>query len=256
MSFPVYLSLGPLSIHPHFFFELLAYTLGFQAYRWLSKRSPVQTPRAQQLWILMACIVGAALGARLLAWLETPYDPLTGQWMVPGKTIVGGLLGGWIGIELIKRRLGILVRTGDAYVLPLALGIAWGRIGCFLTGLSDHTYGMATALPWGVDFGDGVMRHPTQLYESLFLVLTALVLWCARDLLRHHGLMFRAFMGAYLSFRLGVECLKPSLKIYGGMSAIQWACVGGLIALLISLMRIFSAAIQPAATGPEPADNP
>ncbi len=239
MSFPVYIALGPWQIHPHFFFEILAYTLGFQGYRWLSKRAAVQAPKSQQLWILMACIVGAALGARLLAWLETPYDPLSGRWMVPGKTIVGGLLGGWVGIEWIKQRLGIRDRTGDSYVLPLALGIAWGRIGCFLTGLADHTYGVATALPWGVDFGDGVFRHPTQLYESLFLVLTATALWGCRLHLAHHGLMFRAFMGAYLSFRLGVESLKPSLKIYGGLSAIQWACILGLMALTVSLWRIF-----------------
>lgn len=253
MSFPVYLSLGPLSIHPHFFFEVLAYTLGFQGYRWLSRRSTIQTTKAHQLWILVACIVGAALGARLLAWFETPYDPVSGQWMVPGKTIVGGLLGGWIGIEWIKGRLGISARTGDAYVLPLALGMAWGRIGCFLTGLSDHTYGIATTLPWGVDFGDGVLRHPTQLYESFFLVLTAIVLWLARRHLRHHGLMFRAFMGAYLGFRLGVETIKPSLKIYAGLSAIQWACLLGLIALAVSLWRIFRPGI--AATGPAPLDN-
>lgn len=254
MQFPVYIALGPWQIHPHFFFEILAYTLGFQGYRWLRKRAEVQTPKHQQLWILMACIVGAALGARVLAWLETPYDPVSGRWLVPGKTIVGGLLGGWIGIEWVKQHLGIRARTGDSYVLPLALGIAWGRIGCFLTGLSDHTYGVATSLPWGVDFGDGIVRHPTQLYESLFLVLTALILWAGRRYLTHHGLMFRAFMGAYLSFRLGVETLKPSLKIYGGLSAIQWACVMGLMALAISLWRIFSSG-SVVSSGLVPPDN-
>ena len=58
--------------------------------------------------------------------------------------------------------------TGDLLALPLVLGIAIGRIGCFLSGLEDQSYGVATALPWGVDFGDGVARHPTQLYEYRF----------------------------------------------------------------------------------------
>lgn len=61
--------------------------------------------------------------------------------------------------------------TGDLYAIPLALGIAIGRVGCFLTGLPDNTYGTATALPWGINFGDGIPRHPTQLYEVLFLLL-------------------------------------------------------------------------------------
>ena len=50
-------------------------------------------------------------------------------------------------------------------VWPIAVGLAIGRVGCFLAGLHDDTYGLPTALPWGVDFGDGTPRHPTQLYE-------------------------------------------------------------------------------------------
>jgi prolipoprotein diacylglyceryltransferase len=87
-----------------------------------------------------------------------------------GKTIVGALVFGLISVELIKRYIGLRESTGDLYAIPLALGIAIGRIGCFLTGLSDDTYGTPTSLPWAVDFGDGVPRHPTQLYEIIFLL--------------------------------------------------------------------------------------
>src|SRR5258708_36630797 len=60
--------------------------------------------------------------------------------------------------------------TGDLCVYPLIFGQCVGRIGCFLTGLDDHTHGNFTSLPWGVNFGDGP-RHPTQLYEILFLLI-------------------------------------------------------------------------------------
>ena len=70
----------------------------------------------------------------------------------------------------MKRYIGLRTSTGDLYAIPLALGIAIGRIGCFLTGLSDNTYGVPSNLPWAVDFGDGIPRHPTQLYEILFLL--------------------------------------------------------------------------------------
>jgi prolipoprotein diacylglyceryltransferase len=52
-----------------------------------------------------------------------------------------------------------------------------GRIGCFLTGLADNTYGTPTGLPWGVDFGDRIHRHPTQLYEIAFLMILIPLLW-------------------------------------------------------------------------------
>src|SRR5260221_11390397 len=87
-----------------------------------------------------------------------------------GKTIVGALIGGLIAVELAKHILGIKQRTGDLFAVPLCLGIAIGRIGCFLTGLEDHTSGVATSLPWGVNFGDvatpEVDRKSTRLNSS------------------------------------------------------------------------------------------
>jgi phosphatidylglycerol:prolipoprotein diacylglycerol transferase len=56
--------------------------------------------------------------------------------------------------------------------------------GCFFSGLTDHTHGCPTAVPWGHDFGDGVPRHPVQLYESAAMagfLLYALVMLARRD---------------------------------------------------------------------------
>ena len=90
-----------------------------------------------------------------------------------GKTLVGGLIGGLFAVEWTKRLIGVRRRTGDLFAIPLCAGIAIGRIGCFLGGLEDGAYGVATVLPWGVDFGDGVARHPTQVYEILWMGLVA-----------------------------------------------------------------------------------
>jgi prolipoprotein diacylglyceryltransferase len=126
-------------------------------------------------------VAGAAIGSKLLFWLEDPqltwhslHDP---AYLVGGKTIVGALAFGLVSVELTKRYIGLRQSTGDLYAIPLALGIAIGRIGCFLTGLSDNTYGSPTNLPWAINFGDGIPRHPTQLYEIAFLIILIPVLY-------------------------------------------------------------------------------
>ena len=83
------------------------------------------------------------------------------------RSVEGALAGGIVAIELYKWRHGISLRTGARFALPLAIGIAIGRLGCYFAGLDDFTYGTPTALPWGHDFGDGILRHPVQLYESV-----------------------------------------------------------------------------------------
>ncbi len=198
--------------------------------------------------MIAAAVAGAAFGSKLLFWLEDPA--LTWQnlrnpaYLMGGKTIVGALVFGLITVELIKRYIGLRQSTGDLYAIPLALGIAIGRIGCFLTGLADNTYGTPTTLPWAVNFGDGIPRHPTQLYEIIFLLALVPVLYRIVILSRvpHFsrslrevgkttpsvflaGDAFKFFMVAYLSFRLLCDFIKPYPRIFLGLGGIQWACL-------------------------------
>ena len=117
----------------------------------------------------------------MLYWLEDPqlswHNLANPAYLIGGKTIVGALVFGLLTVELVKRYIGLHTSTGDLYAIPLALGIAIGRIGCFLTGLPDNTYGTPTSLPWPVDFGDGIPRHPTQLYEIAFLLALIPILY-------------------------------------------------------------------------------
>ena len=87
-----------------------------------------------------------------------------------GRSIVGALAGAIIAIELFKWRKGIRGSTGLIFVPAFATSVVIGRIGCYLSGIEDNTYGLPTALPWGHDFGDGILRHPVQLYESLSML--------------------------------------------------------------------------------------
>jgi len=85
--------------------------------------------------------------------------------------VVGAIVGGTVAVEIVKRRMGITRRTGDLFAVPLAVGIAIGRIGCFLAGPLDDTSGIQTSLPWAID-----SRHPVQLYEIVAMTVLAFAL--------------------------------------------------------------------------------
>lgn len=223
----------PVALHT--VFEMLAYAAGLRTFLWTRKRlAPAAFEREDDVVSVgVGAIVGAALGAKLAFWLDDPLRafanfPDLGH-LLEGKSIVGALLGGLVGVELAKRIAGVRRSTGDAFVLPLTVGMCIGRIGCFLAGLDDHTYGNPTSLPWGVDFGDGVARHPTQLYEIAFLLAQYGLIHRYRHALDHPGDRFRAFMIGYLAFRLLVEFIKPLPYAYfGALSGLQLLCLAGL----------------------------
>jgi len=214
----------------HWLFETLAYLVAFRVYLALRRREGDAVTDHSRWSVIAAAALGGAIGSKLLYLAEDPSATLTHlhdlTYLFGGKSIVGGLLGGLIAVEATKTIIGVTRSTGDLFALPLAIGIAIGRIGCFLGGLSDRTYGLPTTLPWGWDFGDGVPRHPTQIYEIVFLVVLALLI--ARGRAWPAGDRFKGFMVAYLSFRIVVDAIKPGVTIALGLTAIQWAAVAGV----------------------------
>jgi prolipoprotein diacylglyceryltransferase len=210
----------------HFLFEVAGYLAAVLVYAVSRSRRGDRLPDRDRSTVLAGAALGAALGSRLLFVLCEPSrfgDP--GSWFA-GKTVVGGLLGGLIGVELAKKWSGITRSSGDLFVDPLIMAMCIGRIGCFLAGPIDKTAGRPSSLPWAMAVGDGVPRHPVALYEIAFLLLLGVAL---RRVSRE-GDRFRIFLGSYLLFRLGIDFLKPEpAAIWAGLSAIQWACVAGVL---------------------------
>lgn len=210
----------------HLVFEVLAYFCALRYFLYLRQRHATALGNQENMLVVLAGMAaGAVLGSKMLVWLQYPEflwlhraDP--DAWLA-GKTIVGGLLGGWLGVEIAKRVQGIHERTGDLIVFPLILGIAIGRVGCFAAGLADDTSGIATDLLTGIDFGDGVRRHPTQLYEIAFLAALACLLARARARGVGGGRLYRWFMFAYLAFRFGIDFLKPPHGAIGDITTSQ-----------------------------------
>jgi phosphatidylglycerol---prolipoprotein diacylglyceryl transferase len=238
VTFPVYLRIGGISIPPHPFFECMAYAAPFCVYLSLRKRTGDVLSGDMRWRVIASATVGAAGGSKLLGLLESPQA----FWhsLGSGKTIVGGLVGGWLAVEWIKRHFSVDVATGDLFAFPLAIGIAVGRVGCFLTGLADQTYGSPTTLPWGVDFGDGMSRHPTQVYEIVFLLGLALLLWRMMRAPHATGDVFKTFMIAYLSWRFVIDFFKEDAT-FCKISAIQWTCLAVLLVYRPHLARVTKA---------------
>jgi len=221
----------------------MAYLLAAQVYRRQARRSPLPPSRADRWWLLACVVFGAALGSKALHVIEHLAYFLhdAGRWeFLGGKSILGGLIGGTLGAEAGKRAIGWRSSTGDAWVPAIAVGLIVGRLGCQLSGLWDGTFGVPTGAIWGWDYGDGVPRHPTALYEMLAVAAC----WAAVRQVppQPAGARFAAFLAGYCLIRLALEFLKPPFGgdmhsglpavTLGGLTALQWTALLGFLAYL------------------------
>ena len=182
-----------------------------------------------------AAFIGAMLGAKLPFIGQLGWDGILSgaTWFVDGKTILGGIFGGYLAVEVAKVSLGIRVGTGDAFAVPIAIAVLIGRIGCFWAGCC---FGQVTHLPWGISFPlaadrPGVLRHPTQIYEVIFhaFAIVALLLAERHDWCR--GQRLKAYLLAYLGYRFVSEWIRPETRVLWELTIYQIACV--LLSLIL-----------------------
>jgi phosphatidylglycerol---prolipoprotein diacylglyceryl transferase len=222
----------------HTAFEWLAIFAGARLYLRTGSTSLRDLGKTRNYAVILGCIVGAAIGNKAVHWFHHAdhwYLLRNSPWLIlQGQSIVGGLLGGLIGVEIGKKVVGLTESTGDRFVMPILLGLIVGRIGCFIVGLQDDTFGDPTTLPWAVDFGDGVPRHPTQLYDIGFALVALAVLHHYKPVLaRESGLQFKLMLAGYLLWRLAIDGLKPVPYAWpGGLSGIQLTCLAALLIYL------------------------
>jgi phosphatidylglycerol:prolipoprotein diacylglycerol transferase len=201
----------------HMVFDLMAWLAAGLAVWWLSRVQHLAFPtQSFALPYLAALVFGAGLGAYLFGTLNLFLSGSPGI----GRSVEGAIAGGIVAIELYKWKHRIWLRTGARFALPLAIGIAVGRLGCYFAGLDDFTYGTPTTLPWGHDFGDGIMRHPVQLYESATMAVFAILYVFA--VVRGSGYVvangFYLAVGYYGLQRFIWEFLKPYGAVTGPLT--------------------------------------
>ena len=194
--------------------------------------SPSTVPADVRRHVRFAGFLGGVVGAYLL---QLPAD-LFG-WSAPaaaglrpigGRTVLGGLLGGWIAVEYAKSRLGFRGATGDRFALPVALGLTFGRIGCLLRGCCE---GILLDAPLAVTAQLSFERVPVALIEAYFHA--AACAWVVFATLRDWipGRRLAAYLTAYALVRFSLEFVRDHPRPFGGLTYYQLLCVGlGLVA--------------------------
>ena len=218
----------PTAPWAHLVFDLLAWTAGLATsvglYRWRLKGVAERTAGLVDGGYFFALALGAIPGA----WLAGSANSLREHAPALSHSVAGALVGAIVGVEIYKALRGVKRSTGGVFVGSFTVGVVVGRLGCFFTGLADDTYGSPTHLPWGVDLGDHVSRHPVQLYESLsmavFLAAYLIGLQQRRPWAMRRG--FYVMCMAYGAQRFAWEFLKPYPRLVGPFNLFHLLCLG------------------------------
>jgi len=220
----------------HAAFDFLAavasLSLTIVIYRWRLSDEPAKL-HVTRTGYAIALVGGAVFGGFSTGTFNLWLTDIPGI----GRSIVGALFGAILFIEIYKRSRGITGSTGLIFVPAFTVSVIVGRWGCFLSGLEDHTYGTETSLLWAFDFGDGLGRHPVQLYESFAMVLflgMALISFARRSsFFMSNG--FYLLVVYYGSQRFLWEFLKPYAVVAGPFNLFHLVCVA-LVLYGISMM--------------------
>lgn len=230
IDFPVTLHIFGHDILLHPITESLGIFVAMRYYTWLKRKDTEKFSSINSLLIVIAATFGALVGSHIIGSLERPLDLMKATnkpayiWL--NNTIVGGLAGGLIGVELMKKIIGKKESTGDRMVYPLIVAMFIGRIGCFFTGVYEETYGLPTQSIFGMHLGDEFLRHPVALYEMFFLlILFIFIKYLQRNYFYKSGFLFQVFMLSYFSFRFLLDFLKPKYDVLLNISTIQIVCL-------------------------------
>jgi len=200
--------------------------IGFLAGLWTASRRALHDGiRGETIvdlgpWLILGTILGAR-GLYVISYWREDFagKPLWQIFNIRGGGLVfyGGLIGASLACLLYARFKKIpLWKTADVLAPSIALGHAFGRIGCLMNGCC---YGRACDLPWAIRFPNdhethGAAVHPTQIYEaSLNFILYAILAWLFRRK-RFDGQVFAMYLLCYAALRALVESFRGDYSTY------------------------------------------
>ena len=191
------------------------------------------------IYLILFVFLSGLAGAKILYiilhlnnFIDSPLEifHITGS----GLAWHGGVAGGIIFMIWFSKKEKIpFLDVADLSVLCGTLGLVFGRTGCFLNGCC---YGKPSDLPWAVispRAGD-IPRHPTQIYESLLVMIVFFILLSLWKKNRYKGEVFCAFLFLYSIVRFTVEFFREHfLPLTLGLTVAQ------IISLVIIFITIY-----------------
>ncbi|MDQ7050741.1 MAG: prolipoprotein diacylglyceryl transferase [Enterobacterales bacterium] len=234
--FPYIYQSNSLQIGSYGLMLAIAYLVG----RWfyLVQLEKQQPPLKNTEALIILLLVFGVMGAKLMFIIKNPEQShllLNGMGFSSQGAILGAMLATWLFAKLNDVGLYLLL---DAAAPAAILAYALARVGCFLSG--DDCYGIATNLPWGMSFPDGISPtntkvHPVPLYEIIYslLIFIYLVKNQYKKLIPYQ--QFFTLLGLWGLSRFLVEFVSSNPKIVGFMSGSQF----GAFLMFISALVFF-----------------
>lgn len=179
------------------------------------------------LLVYVAALLGAFLGAKVVyllaeGWIDWS-EPDRWRRLLTGKTILGGLLGGYLSVEIAKRAVGYRSATGDWFALIVPVGILIGRVGCWLHGCCP---GRVCEASWyTLQDSAGVDRWPAVPLEIIFNLLSLLAALLLRWRKILPGQHFHLYLIAYGWFRFAHEFVRDTPRVIGPLSGYALAAL-------------------------------
>jgi len=179
--YPTLFTIGDIYVSSFSIMVLIAFIVGYFVGESELKRKGLNSNLADLL--LITCVIGGLGGAKILflyqqvAFSDFISDPV--RYLASGFTFLAGLILMWF-VTQMKRVRYLLVTDAGAPALVIAYAV--GRIGCLLVG---DDYGIPTSLPWALSFPNGspptyLTVHPTQIYDTISMVIFFIILWKIR----------------------------------------------------------------------------
>ncbi|OFE14444.1 diacylglyceryl transferase [Humibacillus sp. DSM 29435] len=226
---PVLVELAGLTIGTHEFFVALGLVVAIGVFAAERRRRGETDPR---LWAVVA--VGLAWGGVFMyagTWFQhldlRQNAGFVEQFLYGNRSIIGGLVGAYLGVLLGKRLTGYTARTGAYFAPAVAAGMAVGRFGCLFT----ENPGTPTGHGWGVVLDQaaadrtgavaGVALHPSFAYEIVFHLIALALLLRWRDRLAEPAGLFTLYVAGYAVFRFFVEFVRGNEVAWLGLTRPQ-----------------------------------
>lgn len=239
---PKLFEIGPFTVYSYGLMLGIGFIVASYLLSLEFKRKKIHSDLATEITLLALIfgIIGAKMFHLIETWDSFIQDPISEAFSAGGLTWYGGLILAVIAIWINSRRrkLPFLV-IADSAAPALAIGYGIGRMGCHLAG--DGDYGIPTTLPWGTDYSsgtyppslslsylypngdvpEGVLCHPTPIYEFILAVMILIFLWKIRKKETPDGVLFMNFLVLHGFARFIVEFIRINPRLILGLSEAQ-----------------------------------